>query len=331
MPDSVVVQSLREFRERMNGQEESTINELGNRWLQVERKLDANISALANEMKRRQVEGETITAAMVQKAQRYQELKAQLAEEIKKYNADAVNIISAGQERSIGLGVDSAQNAIYSSYPSPLSANFNQINVKAVENMIGFAGDGSPLSSLLKNDYGPAADGILQSLINSIALGQSAEQTAREMAEGMGMGLDRSLLIARTELNRAYRTASTEQYRQSGIVVKFKRLVARDEACLACIVLDGEEYDTADELEDHPNGRCTVVPVLEGLDAPTWDPAQEWFANQPESVQLEIMGAARFELYQSGMPLDAFATRRHDDVWGDSPQITPLSELRQDD
>ena len=304
-PDSEVVRVIRAHRLSMNAAEEGIMMLMGERWLEVERTLDANIAALANEMLRRAQAGEMITESMVHRAERYQILKRQMEAEIAKYNKDA----------------------IYSSFPSTISASFNQINTPAVNSMIGFAGDWSPLSKLLTNDFGDAARGMLESLISGVAQGQSAEQVARLMAEGTGLGLDRSLLIARTELNRAYRAGSTEQYRESGVTIGFMRLVARDEACLACLALDGERFDTASEMDDHPNGRCSVVPIIDGEPPPSWEPAQEWFAAQPESVQLGIMGPARMEMYKDGMPLTDFADKAHSNEWGDSPRITPLKEL----
>lgn len=168
---------------------------------------------------------------------------------------------------------------------------------------------------------------MLDALISGVAQGQSADQISRLMAEGTGLGLDRSLLIARTEINRAYRAGATEQYRESGVTIGFMRLVARDEACLACIALDGEKFETADEMDDHPNGRCTVVPIINGEPPPTWERAQDWFAAQPESRQLEIMGPTRLEMYKAGMPIESFAGKAHSDEWGDSPRIIPLKEL----
>lgn len=326
-PDSKVVQVIRAHRENMNAAEEATVRLMAERWLGVERALDANIAALANEMLLKAQNGEVITDAMVRRAERYEILKAQATNEIAKYNKEAVQIISAGQTNALQLGIDTAQDAIHVSYPSAFSTSFNRINIGAVNSMIGFAGDGSPLNDLLKEDFPDAVDGLLQALIDGVAQGKGADAVSRMMAEGAGMGLDRSLLIARTELNRAYRTGSTEQYRESGVTLGFMRLVARDEACLACIILDGEKFDSEDEMDDHPNGRCTCVPIIEGMPEPVWEKAQDWFANQSEEIQRELMGDTRFELYQAGVPLEAFASKKQDDVWGASPQIVNIGDL----
>lgn len=330
--DPLVVQVLREHRNRLDGMEASLMDDMGRRWLGIERRLESDISALANEMARRAAQGETITPAMAYRSERYKILQRQIQAEVMKYNKDyAVDYISGAQERYATLGLQASQDALVSMYPSPLSAQFNRINLDAVNDMIGFAGDGSPLYKLLKEDYPVTTDGIVDALIDGLVRGQNPTQTARAMVEAMGSGLDRALTIARTETLRAYRTASVEQYRQSGVTSGFKRLVARDEACLACLVLDGEVYELEAEFDDHPNGRCTVVPIIAGMDEPQWQTGQEWLAEQSEERQREIMGNTRFDLWRGGVPLDAFATKTHSDVWGDTPAIVNIRDLSTGD
>lgn len=258
-PDPLVIKVLQEHRAKLDDMETVLMESMGKKWLGIERGLEADISALAQEMARRRDAGEVITQQMVWRADRYQIIKGKMADEIKRYNQlYAVGTISDAQRQYAILGINAAQDAIIAQYPSPLSAAFNQINVGAVESMIGFAGDGSPLYDLLKASYGDATNGLLDGLINGLARGQSATQIAGYMANGMGMGLDRALLIALTESSRAYRTGSTKQYRDSGVVTGFIRLVKKATACAACLMLDGEHIDIMDELTDHPRGKAEL-------------------------------------------------------------------------
>jgi hypothetical protein len=313
----------------MDTLEDELMKNMAQRWLLIEKSLEKDILILSNEMLLRSKNGETITSQMVWKNDRYKIIKSQMDTQIAKYNKDfAVDRIAKSQELAASLGIDSAQSAIFSSYPSPLSAAFNRINLSAVESMIGFAGDGSPLSKLLRNDYGDAANGFMDALINGLAKGDGANAIARNMANGMGMGLDRALLIARTETQRAYRTGSLTQYRESGVVTGFYRLVLKFGACVACLAEDGQHYELAEEFSDHPRGRCTIIPAIRGMDAPEWEKGTDWFDNQPEAKQREILGNARYEMYKNGTPLKAFGHTVHSDVWGDSPQVIPLKDLK---
>lgn len=328
VPDSEAVRVLRDFRLRMDAEDLRLMEDLGNRWLGIERSLQSEIGALAEEMARRTAAGEQITQQMIWKAERYQVIQAQLETEVKKYNKDyAVGRIADAQETAAALGVDAAQASIFASYPSPLSANFNRVNVAAVESLAGFAGDGTPLRRLLDQAVGDASDGIVSAMLAGLGSGQGALAIAKNMADGMGLGLDRSVLIARTETQRAYRSGTVQQYRESGVVSGFMRLVKKDGACIGCLALDGELFELEEELDDHPNGRCTAVPIVRGMEPPTWEKGEDWLANQDEAKQREILGPARFEMYANGTPLSAFSTKTHNDVWGSAPQIVTLKDL----
>jgi len=257
--DPLVVQVLRAHRAKLDGAEGSLMDDMGRRWLQIDRGVEADVSALAQEMARRSATGETITKQMVYRAERYQGIREQLRGEIGKYNKDyAVGTIADAQRQYSTLGIDAAQDAITASYPSPLSATFNRLNVGAVESSIGLAGDGSPLITLLRNDYPDAVDGLTDALVGGIARGLGPARIAEDMISGVDMGLDRALLIARTETARSYRTASTKQYRDSGVVSGFMRLVKKQTACVGCLMRDGERFDVAEELTDHPRGKAEL-------------------------------------------------------------------------
>ncbi len=235
-PDPLVIVVLREYRAKMDGMELSLMRDMGKRWLEIEQKLDADIVALAYEFERRAKAGEAVTEQMVWKAERYQTVKARLADEIRKYDKNyAVGAISSAQEQFATLGISAANDAILASYPGAgaLSASWTRINVNAVESMIGFAGDGSPLYKLLEKSYGDAVNGLLNALINGLARGLGPAQIAHDMADGMGMGLNRALLIARTEAARAYRVGSSKQYRESKVCTGFYRLVKKRLPALA--------------------------------------------------------------------------------------------------
>lgn len=329
-PESEVLRVLREYRAKLDGMEAAMMEDMARRWLDIERRLDADIVALAYEMERRAKAGEEITQQMIWRSERYKILKAQLIEEVRKYNEDyAAAYIAEQQERAAVMGIAAANDAIMATIKTgPLSSVWTRINVGAVQALIGFAGDGSPLKTLLKNDYPDAVDGILNALINGLARGLGPAQVASAMADGMGLGLDRALLIARTEMARAYRSASTEQYRQSGVVDGFMRLVKKETACMACLMLDGERFDTADELDDHPRGKCVAVPIVAGAPIPTWQKGPEWFLLQTKEKQKAMMGPEKFKLWKDGeIALKDLAEHSHSDIWGDAPRVATLKEL----
>jgi SPP1 gp7 family putative phage head morphogenesis protein len=327
-PEPEVIRVLAQYRAALDARETGLMDEMARRWVQVEARLNSDILALAYEVDRRKAEGKVITEQIIWREERYKQLHAQMEVEIARYNREAAILVEQVQGENATLGISAANDAIHVSYPMGSSPMWTRINLGAVQSMIGFAGDGSPLHKLLKEDYPDAVDGLLKALINGVARGQGPAQTARDMADGMGMGLDRALLIARTETNRAYRTASTEQYRQSGVVDGYYRLVKKGTACMACLMLDGQHFDTADELGDHPRGKCVAVPQCIGVAKPRWESGVDYFKALPPDQQAARMGPEKYQLWQDGqIKLSDLARMTHNDTWGDSPRVATLAEL----
>jgi hypothetical protein len=70
------------------------------------------------------------------------------------------------------------------------------------------------------------------------------------------------------------------------------------------------------------------VPAVEGLPDVEWERGPDWFEKQPEKLQRQTLGNARFEAWKSGeFEFDALATHTHDDAWGGSLNVTPLKDL----
>lgn len=328
--DPQVIRVLKEYRAALEARETALMEEMAQRWLTIEAGLQSDMLVLAYEIEKRQAAGTAITEQIIWREERYKKLQAQLETEVKKFNRDAAGMISGSQEENAALGIAAAQDAIHVSIASSgvTGPMWNRINVRAVESMIGFAGDGSPLYALLKESYPDAVDGILSSLINGIARGSGAAHTANEMAIGMANGLDRALLIARTETARAYRTSSTLQYRESGVVNGFYRLVKKETACMACLMLDGQHFDMESELEDHPRGKCTAVPQVVGIGKPLWENGVDYFKSLDPEQQAERMGQEKYQLWQDGQfQLSDLARMQHNETWGSSPRVATLSEL----
>lgn len=330
--DSAVIRVLNDFRVTLDGREAGAMREMARRYLSVQAGVEADLTALALEMEQRRAAGRIITEQMVWREERFKKVKSQLDEQITRFNGETLAQIERDQAEGASLGIRAANDAIQASYyeVGAMGGYWNRMNLNAIESMIGFAADGSPLKKLLAQDYPVAVDGILQALINGMARGKGAGQVARDMLDGCSMGLERALLISRTELARAYRTGSTKQYRESGVVEGFYRLVKKSTACAACLMLDGQKFDMAEELSDHPRGKCTAVPSVIGVGKPTWFEGQDWFGEQPPERQREILGPGRYDLWKGGkIQLSDVARMSHSDEWGAAPRLATIGELME--
>lgn len=328
MPDPLVVRVTREFKAQLLIREQAQMQAMAGRWLDIERLLDGQISALAADFEQRRLAGQAISEAALFRMERFQSLLRQLERELETYQEYADDRIATGQRENARLGIEHAARKI-NTQMAGVGTAFDMLPVEAVENMVGLASDGSPLARLLRQSYPDAAEGIMANLVRGTALGWNPNRTARAMRDGMAQGLNRTLTIARTEQLRVYREASRQQYEASGVVPYHRRIATHDDrVCAACLMAEGEVLEVGEQLYDHPQGRCDSVPAVSGLPAVQWQLGPDWFREQGEATQRAILGSGRYRAWREGrFDLDQLVTVRHDDTWGRSLNPTPLQEL----
>ena len=325
MAESDVVRIAREYREQLERNEDQAIKRMSRYWVRMERQLQDSFTLLVQEIADLQAKGQAVPVQYVYNMRRYQDMLAQIQKEMPGYQMTVEEIITETQKQNYILGLDNAQAVLRASDPS--DDTWNQVGKDAAETMAGFAGNGAPLAQLLQHDYGDLAASVTDALVTGVGLGKSVQTVAQEMRDAMGMEYSRSVRIARTEINRSYRLANAEQYRKSGVVVKVLRLCYPPTACLACLVMDGDECPNG-VCEDHPNGKCSTIAVTIGGHYPEWEHGVDWLKDQSEADQRRIMGDARYEMWQQGVPLLDMVTMRVNPVWGGSPSMVSIADLK---
>lgn len=326
MPDPVIISTLRGFKRDLLNQEQTQMQNMASRWLGVERRLDSQMQLLAHEMDAIKRDGGTVTPEMLMTQVRYRELLTQLSGELEGYTDYADKTITDRQRQLARLGIRHAEQAIQA---GGVQAGFNRLPIEAVQNLIGFAGDGSPLTSLLTASWPLAAHGMTQELINGVALGYNPRKTARMMAQGATGSLNQMMVIARTEQLRTYRTTNLQSYVASGVVESYQRLATHDSrVCAACLMDEGTEYPLGEMMALHPQDRCTLVPKIIGIPTPKWVSGADWFNQQDPARQKDILGKGRYYAWQNGdFELDQLVTVKPNAVWGNSLGVTPLRDL----
>ena len=263
--ESIVVQRMRLHKLDILARDGDTLLHMGNRWLRLENTIEANIQILSLDMLAAAEKGETITRSALFRRERYQKLVAQIRDELTDYNVWADEFITQNQRNLGKLGIEHAADALQGSLMEGGQAGmfFDKLPVSAIENMVGIAGDGGPLQTLLQQAYPTAVDRMTDVLVKNTALGINPRQTARELIDGTAEELNHSLKVARTEQLRVYREASRQQYETSGLVQSYRRLSAKNaNTCAVCLALDGEIYPTDELMHVHPNCVIGETPVL---------------------------------------------------------------------
>lgn len=328
MPEPAIVGAMNDFRRQVVAGETRAVQRLTNGWLGVERALETEAELSARRLLELQQAGKLITPGMVARDERFQTLLAQTRREINKYVPGAENVVTGRQRTLAGQGIDHAGEAMRA--VGGAGTQFDRLNVRAVENMIGVAGDGTPLDTLLRRGYGDAAEGILDEMVRGVALGRGPERIARNvLRNGLGRGLDHMITVNRTETLRVYRESTRQSYAESGIVIGYKRIASKSpRTCAGCLAGDGMFYLLDDPFEEHVQGRCSSVPVVRGAPVPTWETGIEWLEKQPESVQRHVLGPGRYEGLRTGaFSVEQLVTRHKNATWGDSLHPTTLRDL----
>ena len=221
-----------------------------------------------------------------------------------------------------------------------VAVNWGRVNEKALDDIV--TRTTQQIESLLKPLPKQQQSVMRATLIRGIAVGDNPREAARLMLQRLGGvfdgGRNRAEVIARTEMLDAYRAANTASLNANTSVVASVMWSATksDRTCPACLALDGTTYPVGTPGPiDHQCGRCTFIPVTKtwkelgftGIEEPpAYQTGREWFAQQPEDVQRQIMGAERLSRLQSGdLDWDQIAVVRHSDGWRDSIGIRPLA------
>jgi hypothetical protein len=128
---------------------------------------------------------------------------------------------------------------------------------------------------------------------------------------------------------RAYREVTRQSYLANQDVVAgwiwYSALDKR--TCPACWAMHGTVHDLSETLDDHPNGRCVMVPLTRPWQALGVSAAPETLAAVPRGVDLfaalrpeqqaRILGPRAYRAYADGLVrLEQFVGRRYDPRWG---------------
>ena len=329
-PESAVAQRMREFQKGLVAWDADTIYQMGNQWLRLEYALEANIQLLAMELAEL---GEEINLASVYRHRRYQKLLSQMRYEMKLYNHWAADFVAGNQKKLGVLGIDNGAELIQLALLEGgmgVGTFFDRLPVSAIELMVGTAGDGGPIYTLLQEAYPTAVEQMTNVLIQNVALGIGPGETAKAMMNGVAGGLNHALTVARTEQLRVYREASRQQYEKSGAVQRYMRFASKSgNTCALCLALDGEIVLSKEALHVHPNCRCVPIPIVNGVDPPKWETGSEWLKKQDTGLQQKILGKGAYEMWAKGdIELMDLVNKVEHPIWGPSLKRNTLESLQ---
>ena len=285
-------------------------------------RLRKQLDLLIEQMKLARKRGEPIDPNWLFRQERYFALLNDVVREMAKFADVAGSTITGEQRAAVKAALNDSQRLLLASAEaSTITAAFNRVPVVAVENLVGFLSDGSPLSTLLGQFGSIGRQQVESALIQGVALGHGPRKIASGMKKALGGNLARALTISRTETARAYNEASHQTYQQNADVLQGWQWLAalNSRTCAACIALHGSVHPVTERMATHVNCRCTQVPVLIGEELPLTRGAK-WFQSQSATVQRDVLGSeAAYQAFKSKkLSLEDFVGRKDNPRWGAS-------------
>jgi hypothetical protein len=263
------------------------------------------------------------TTQMLAPAQRMRKLqplleKLQQHERTDKYLAErAAKLTEQGQRLNLNYGAEDAD-----AFAELIAGNaeWRSLPMEALTHSAGMSAEGRQelqqyFAELQRETYPQ----FRQTLFDGIMSGKSPARIARR----------RCVLMAREEMVRAYREGSLATYRHNAeLVIGWRwQAVLSPRTCACCIALHGSIHPLSEPFNSHLLCRCCAVPVSR-TDLDKHGPSgEEWFAQQPDEVQAQILGPAHVKLYHEGLITLSDMVDRHETVWGATAHIRSVKEL----
>jgi hypothetical protein len=259
---------------------------------------------------------------------RYKDLIRQTEAELKDYQVILRNEIQGVSSDAIAFaGRDSARMLS----AMGVSGGFNRLPTETIKRLLGFLDEEGPLYARISQLAGVHAKSVADAIVEGVGLGNNPRVIAGIIRDDLGGGLTDALRMTRTAQIWSYREATRANYvANSDVVGGWYWFAALDDrTCESCIAMHGTgPYPLDEPLNDHYNGRCAMIPDVEGFDNPIGQTGEDWFNEQPEGKQSDILGKEKYEAYKGGaFEFKDLSTTRTDDVYGDMRTVTPLWEL----
>lgn len=347
MPTPNAIDASNKFKQQLAKNEAQSAERMVLIYGRIYQDLIGQANKLANDI----ASSEESNRGKLMKLARVEQLINQVREQVKKFGGTVQSEIQVVQSQSIQQGINDALKLMELSLPNlppeaqrQVIASFTRLHSDAIERAAGLLGSDSPLKERLEDAYGDyVANQVEEHLLTGIAQGQNPREIARRLErnlqEGLGKGLTSILTTIRTAQIKSYQLANHATYLANNNIVKgwVWHSALDNQTCLSCISMHGTIHELEETLDDHHNGRCAPIPQTISyrdlgidIDEPTSpiESGEDWFNNQPASVQREMMGSSMFSAWQDDkFQFQDLSTKYNDEVYGELLRQASLKDL----
>jgi SPP1 gp7 family putative phage head morphogenesis protein len=292
------------------------------------------------------VAGDRVTKAQLLRSTRLRKALAAIADHLQDLAKDAGVLITSDLRGVIDTAGAAQASVIDSQLPPSTDLvavdEWSRVDERQIEAIVRRSTQ--QVTSTLKPLAPETYDVVRRELIRGVASGSNPRATAGRIvqrAEGkFNGGLNRALVIARTETLDAHRSAAALGMSQHADVLKGWQWQATldKRTCPSCWSQHGSVHDLKDPGPlDHQQGRCARLPIpktwadlgFTGVEEPAslLPDAADAFASLSDADQLAILGPKRHAAYVAGeFPMGSWSMRKRTDGWRDSYHVAPAPQ-----
>lgn len=300
------------------------------RLIQAYRGIYATIRAEVDALVLAIAQTDEMTPGQVARMRRYGQLLADVEQQLTGYSAFTRNEMGEAAKIAVRMGADDARVlAAVSLGDAQFAAQLRGLAPEAIEQLLGFLDPAGPLYQRLGNLPKYTAEQVSRAILDGVGLGRNPRAIAREITRSLGMGLTESLRMTRTVQIYAYREAARANYlANSDVVTGWIWYADLSGACPACVAMHGTQHALNERLNDHHNGRCTMLPLTIGSTNPLEGAGEQYFKGLPEAQQKALLGPGKYDAYKAGkFSFSQLATTHTDEVYGEMRSVASLSSL----
>ena len=321
---------LKRQREALIARDDHVLSQLQDAYTGISDELSARIEALEEKMLQALREGQEIKPPWVYQQERYQSLLDQAFTRVAEFASGASQLTLDQQQAGILAAALDLREQLQS---LRITGTFHQLPSGALDTLIGFLADGSPITEHFAKMPGVLVEELQRTLVRGIAAGDGPRVLAYKLRKTSQLPLDSALRTARTEHLRAYNNAALETYRQNAHVVtgwQWMATLGRSSrrTCPYCLAMHGTIHALDEPFIGHVNCRCTCVAITRSGPPITTD-GESWLAQQSHATHEAILGKDAAKAWREGeVSLSDFAGTKERGDWGEQGFVQSLRRAR---
>lgn len=337
-----------QFRAEMLRDEQSATDQITDAYSDIWNAINERLSKLLKQIQKEKDAGRPVPLWWLYQNERLESLKRQAEGALREFVGKASETVRKAQSTAVTAALQHTPvlfEAALGEIPAGVSVNFNRLPRQAVESLVGFLSDGTPLHEHLGQIVGAGREAVERGLIQGVALGQNPRKIAAGIKETFDGGYAQALTVSRTETLRAYRQATLRSYEENGELVEewvwLANLGSWQRTCAACIAMNGKVMPTNVIQGTHVNCRCTIISRPKPLSEILGDPSipdsrpriedgEAWLKRQPVATQEWILGEQRLAAWKNGeVKLGDFVAYHDHPRWGPTRREASLKTARR--